>query len=138
MSTGLIITLSPVFRPRRLVSISVLTAQEGQQLDTALGEVPPLRAPFGANLATARRAPLFPRNGTWFYPPDEVLALWEKGELRVEPSDEDCHTAIEGFITKKYGEESTRFSQAVEGGFPWAEMETAAVFVGLNISVEQS
>merc|ERR1719473_1699672 len=54
-----------------LLSVSVLTAQEAKELDTALAE---------------------------------VLALWEKGELRVEPSDEDCHTAIEGYITKKYGE----------------------------------
>ena len=35
---------------------------------------------------------------------DKVLELWGKGEFKVEVADEDCHTAIEKFLTENYGE----------------------------------
>uniref|UniRef100_A0A0G4H872 Fumarate lyase N-terminal domain-containing protein n=1 Tax=Chromera velia CCMP2878 TaxID=1169474 RepID=A0A0G4H872_9ALVE len=35
---------------------------------------------------------------------DEILQLWEKGEFKVPMSMEDGHTAIEAFITAKYGD----------------------------------
>jgi len=34
----------------------------------------------------------------------EIDALWRKGEFKVERSQEDGHTAIEQYITEKYGE----------------------------------
>lgn len=34
----------------------------------------------------------------------EVSELWKKGEFKVTRSQEDCHTAIEQYITEKYGE----------------------------------
>lgn len=35
---------------------------------------------------------------------DEILSLHEKGEFVIKQSDEDCHTAIENYLVKKYGE----------------------------------
>lgn len=34
---------------------------------------------------------------------DEILKLHEKGKFKIEQSDEDCHTAIENYLVKKYG-----------------------------------
>ncbi len=34
---------------------------------------------------------------------DEILALHEAGKFTIEQSDEDCHTAIENYLVKKYG-----------------------------------
>ncbi len=34
----------------------------------------------------------------------EILALHAKGQFSIEQSDEDCHTAIEKYLTSKYGE----------------------------------
>eukprot|EP00928_Gymnodinium_smaydae_P061471 TRINITY_DN45534_c0_g1_i1.p1 TRINITY_DN45534_c0_g1~~TRINITY_DN45534_c0_g1_i1.p1 ORF type:complete len:439 (+),score=102.30 TRINITY_DN45534_c0_g1_i1:67-1317(+) len=34
----------------------------------------------------------------------EILALWKEGKFKVSPSQEDGHTAIEQYITEKYGE----------------------------------
>ncbi|MCH8487607.1 MAG: argininosuccinate lyase [Candidatus Cyclonatronum sp.] len=34
----------------------------------------------------------------------EILKLWEAGEFTVEPHQEDCHTAIEAWLTEKLGE----------------------------------
>ncbi|MBI5389094.1 argininosuccinate lyase [Candidatus Woesearchaeota archaeon] len=34
----------------------------------------------------------------------EILELSAKGKFAILPEDEDCHTAIENFLTKKYGE----------------------------------
>jgi len=34
----------------------------------------------------------------------EIKELWEKGDFKVTISQEDCHTAIEQYITEKYGE----------------------------------
>lgn len=35
---------------------------------------------------------------------DEILDLYQKGKFRVTPADEDCHSAIEKFLTGKYGD----------------------------------
>lgn len=35
---------------------------------------------------------------------NEILALHEKGEFEIKPSDEDCHTAIENYLIAKYGD----------------------------------
>ncbi len=35
---------------------------------------------------------------------DEILVLHQKGEFVIEQSDEDCHTAIENYLTKKLGD----------------------------------
>eukprot|EP00386_Alphamonas_edax_P001908 GDKI01005767.1.p1 GENE.GDKI01005767.1~~GDKI01005767.1.p1 ORF type:complete len:411 (-),score=123.10 GDKI01005767.1:250-1482(-) len=35
---------------------------------------------------------------------DEILTLWEKGEFKVTREQEDGHTAIEQYVTDKYGE----------------------------------
>lgn len=35
---------------------------------------------------------------------NEILALSKKGQFVIEQSDEDCHTAIEKYLTQKYGE----------------------------------
>ncbi|KKK80271.1 hypothetical protein LCGC14_2825130, partial [marine sediment metagenome] len=35
---------------------------------------------------------------------DEILDLFEKGKFVIKQSDEDCHTAIENYLTKKYGD----------------------------------
>ena len=35
---------------------------------------------------------------------DEILALHEKGEFEIALADEDCHTAIENFLTDRCGE----------------------------------
>ena len=33
-----------------------------------------------------------------------IAALRKEGDFQIKPSDEDCHTAIEGFLTEHYGE----------------------------------
>ena len=33
----------------------------------------------------------------------EIKVLWKKGKFVIQKSDEDCHTAIEKFLTTKYG-----------------------------------
>ncbi|HLD60894.1 MAG TPA: argininosuccinate lyase, partial [Patescibacteria group bacterium] len=35
---------------------------------------------------------------------NEILALHNKGEFEIKPSDEDCHTAIENYLIAKYGD----------------------------------
>ncbi len=35
---------------------------------------------------------------------NEILNLWEKGIFKIDKSQEDGHTAIEAFLTEKYGE----------------------------------
>lgn len=35
---------------------------------------------------------------------NEIISLDKKGKFEILPSDEDCHTAIEKFLTKKYGD----------------------------------
>ncbi|MEX0994042.1 MAG: argininosuccinate lyase [Balneolaceae bacterium] len=35
---------------------------------------------------------------------DEILALWEKGEFEIRPEHEDGHTAIELWLTDKFGD----------------------------------
>jgi len=35
---------------------------------------------------------------------DEIMSLWEKGKFKIEKSQEDGHTAIETFLTEKYGD----------------------------------
>ena len=35
---------------------------------------------------------------------NEIIALIDKDKFLIEKSDEDCHTAIEKYLTKKYGE----------------------------------
>ncbi len=35
---------------------------------------------------------------------DEILDLYKKDEFKVTPADEDCHSAIEKFLTEKYGD----------------------------------
>ncbi len=35
---------------------------------------------------------------------DEILALHAKGKFKIKQSDEDCHTAIENYLTKKLGD----------------------------------
>ncbi|MFH1306292.1 MAG: argininosuccinate lyase [Candidatus Micrarchaeota archaeon] len=35
---------------------------------------------------------------------NEIIKLNEKGKFKISPEDEDCHTAIEKHLTKKYGE----------------------------------
>ncbi len=35
---------------------------------------------------------------------EEILVLHKKGQFIIEPSDEDCHTAIEKYLTSKFGE----------------------------------
>ncbi|MEK9176767.1 MAG: lyase family protein [Patescibacteria group bacterium] len=30
-------------------------------------------------------------------------ALWKKGKVKIRPEDEDCHTVIENFLTKRHG-----------------------------------
>lgn len=35
---------------------------------------------------------------------NEILDLFEKGKFVIKQSDEDCHTAIENYLTKKYGD----------------------------------
>ncbi len=34
---------------------------------------------------------------------DEILKLHEEGKFEIKQSDEDCHTAIENYLTEKYG-----------------------------------
>ena len=34
----------------------------------------------------------------------EIMEKWIKGEFEIKLSDEDCHTAIEGYLTEKLGE----------------------------------
>lgn len=35
---------------------------------------------------------------------NEILALYEKGQFKIKPEQEDCHTAIEAYLTEKLGE----------------------------------
>ncbi len=35
---------------------------------------------------------------------NEIIKLSEQGKFEIRPEDEDCHTAIENHLTKKYGE----------------------------------
>lgn len=35
---------------------------------------------------------------------NEILSLWKKGEFKIDKSQEDGHTAIESFLTEKYGD----------------------------------
>lgn len=35
---------------------------------------------------------------------DEIQTLWEKNEFQITQSQEDCHTAIEQYLTEKHGE----------------------------------
>lgn len=35
---------------------------------------------------------------------NEILKLHEQGKFEIKPSDEDCHTAIEGYLIAKYGD----------------------------------
>ncbi len=35
---------------------------------------------------------------------NEIIALHKKGQFKIEQADEDCHTAIEKYLTSKYGE----------------------------------
>ena len=35
---------------------------------------------------------------------NEILALHQSGKFVIQQSDEDCHTAIENYLTKKYGD----------------------------------
>jgi len=35
---------------------------------------------------------------------DEIMELHARGEFKIEPADEDCHTAIENYLTLKLGE----------------------------------
>ena len=34
----------------------------------------------------------------------EIMEAWTKGGFEIKLSDEDCHTAIEGYLTEKLGE----------------------------------
>ena len=34
----------------------------------------------------------------------EIKVLWENGSFQIDRSQEDCHTAIEAYLTSKYGE----------------------------------
>ncbi len=34
----------------------------------------------------------------------EIMEKWTEGEFEIKLSDEDCHTAIEGYLTEKLGE----------------------------------
>lgn len=34
----------------------------------------------------------------------EIISLWEQGEFKIERSQEDCHTAIESYLTQHYGD----------------------------------
>ena len=33
----------------------------------------------------------------------DIVAMKKRGEFAIRPQDEDCHTAIEGYLTEKYG-----------------------------------
>lgn len=35
---------------------------------------------------------------------DEILSKHEKGEFVIDPSQEDGHTAIEGYLTERFGD----------------------------------
>eukprot|EP01127_Copromyxa_protea_P015829 TRINITY_DN4615_c0_g1_i2.p1 TRINITY_DN4615_c0_g1~~TRINITY_DN4615_c0_g1_i2.p1 ORF type:complete len:168 (-),score=42.88 TRINITY_DN4615_c0_g1_i2:84-587(-) len=35
---------------------------------------------------------------------DRILSLWKENKFDILPSQEDCHTAIEQFLTENYGE----------------------------------
>ncbi|MFA6273906.1 MAG: argininosuccinate lyase [Candidatus Paceibacterota bacterium] len=35
---------------------------------------------------------------------NEILTLWKKGKFKIDKSQEDSHTAIESYLTEKYGE----------------------------------
>jgi len=35
---------------------------------------------------------------------DDILAKWQGGQFKITAEDEDCHTAIENYLTKHYGE----------------------------------
>lgn len=35
---------------------------------------------------------------------NEIISLDSKGKFEITPNDEDCHTAIENYLTKKYGD----------------------------------
>jgi argininosuccinate lyase len=35
---------------------------------------------------------------------DEIMDLYKKGEFQISLEDEDCHTAIENYLTSKYGD----------------------------------
>lgn len=34
----------------------------------------------------------------------DIVAMKKRGEFAIRPQDEDCHTAIEGYLTEKYGD----------------------------------
>ena len=38
----------------------------------------------------------------------EIIGLAEKGKFPISPTDEDCHTAIENYLTENYGEPGKR------------------------------
>ena len=38
----------------------------------------------------------------------EIVELAGKGDFPISPSDEDCHTAIENYLTEKFGEPGKR------------------------------
>ena len=35
---------------------------------------------------------------------NEILTLWKKGKFKIDKSQEDGHTAIEAYLTEKYGD----------------------------------
>lgn len=43
---------------------------------------------------------------------DEILFLWEQGEFQIGEEMEDCHTAIEAYLTEKYGEAGEKIHTA--------------------------